>query len=536
MLAGGMTIAAPSMMVPEAAATGSLFVSAENAMFDNKFGGAQVVEVVVLGDDAGSGDLKFASEPTVRVDEHQLRLAQAVDGNWYGYFGDKTAIPAADETDNNLDFGMDLDLSQITIASMGATNVYINATHGVITNPPTLTNWNNTVNEQSTGNQAAATYSIGLLDVQDKYDDLDGVQKEWPFIQLYDFTVGTFDVVYEKAGPNEVISLDYDSSGMDDVAGMTLDRNAAGQGSQIHLTITDNQLNIDPTAEDIVIFYTETGLEGVSFTNATTDSRTSDPTGGINYHSNQYKAFSNSFDDNGKLIINNNTNSAAVAVLNATVSLDDVHTDQYMIFWESAENSGVFGNTDDDSNSNLKVNDYAKRGTTATFDYNDSAQSFLVANDFATIDMDASSVGDEWNSGEALTVTLLDQDLNLNTNNDEDLYLVNTTNTALVPSLQIGSPLSVLVAAANVTDVTQFSKIAYYTETATDVMVGNTLNITMATGYTGADLNSMNSSNTYFNFDFSSFTNSTNPVVAVCLHAEGIGTAHLCVKLVPTRE
>jgi hypothetical protein len=36
----------------------------------------------------------------------------------------------------------------------------------------------------------------------------------------------------------------------------------------------------------------------------------------------------------------------------------------------------------------------------------------------------------------------------------------------------------------------------------------------------------MNSSNTYFNFDFSSFTNSTNPVVAVCLHAEGIGTAH----------
>ena len=343
---------------------------------------------------------------------------------------------------------------------------------------------------------------------------------------MYDFTVGTFDVVYEKAGPNEVISLDYDSSGMDGVAGMTLDRNAAGQGSQIHLTITDNQLNIDPTAEDIVIFYTETGLEGVSFTNATTDSRTSDPTGGINYHSNQYKAFSNSFDDNGKLIINNNTNSAAVAVLNATVSLDDVHTDQYMIFWESAENSGVFGNTDDDDDSNLKVNDYAKRGTTATFDYNDSAQSFLVANDFATITMDADSVGGEWNSGEALTVTLLDQDLNLNTASKDKTLLKNSTNIHLVPSLQIGSPLSVLVAAANVTDVTQFSKIAYYTETATDVMVGNTLNITMATGYTGADLNSMNSSNTYFNFDFSSFTNSTNPVVAVCLHAEGIGTAH----------
>jgi hypothetical protein len=37
MLAGGMTIAAPSMM-PQAAATGSLYVSAENAMFGNTFG------------------------------------------------------------------------------------------------------------------------------------------------------------------------------------------------------------------------------------------------------------------------------------------------------------------------------------------------------------------------------------------------------------------------------------------------------------------------------------------------------------------
>jgi hypothetical protein len=47
MLAGGMVIAAPSM-VPEAAASGSLYVSAENAMFDNTFGGAQIIEVIVI--------------------------------------------------------------------------------------------------------------------------------------------------------------------------------------------------------------------------------------------------------------------------------------------------------------------------------------------------------------------------------------------------------------------------------------------------------------------------------------------------------
>jgi hypothetical protein len=46
MLAGGMVIAAPSM-VPEAAAAGLLFVSAENADFENTFGGAQIVVLML---------------------------------------------------------------------------------------------------------------------------------------------------------------------------------------------------------------------------------------------------------------------------------------------------------------------------------------------------------------------------------------------------------------------------------------------------------------------------------------------------------
>ena len=68
-------------------------------------------------------------------------------------------------------------------------------------------------------------------------------------------------------------------------------------------------------------------------------------------------------------------------------------------------------------------NTSALRGTTATFNYNDSAQSFTVANDFGTLDMDESSVGDEWNSGENLVVTLADQDLNKNTLSDEDMTM-----------------------------------------------------------------------------------------------------------------
>jgi len=510
MLAGGMVIGAPSL-VPEAAAAGALYVSAENAQFANTFGGAQIVEVVVIGH-ATSTDIK-AGEPTVKVDEHLLRMAQGADGNWYGYFGDSTAVAAADETDNNLDFGLDVDPTHVDVSE--ATNVYINATQGTIKNAPALSNWNNTINEQSNMDTILAVYGVGQIDVNPFSDDVQGDDQEWPFIQLYDFTIGNFDVVYEQAGSDEVVSLDYNSGDLDDFAGLELDRSGASQGSEVHLTITDNQLNIDPTAEDIVIFYIETGSEGVSFTNST------------GYHTTEYRAFDNSFDDNGVLIINNNTNSAAIAVLNATVTLDDVNADNHMVFWESAENSGVFVNTDDNDNSNLNVNDYAKRGTTATFDYNDSAQSFIVQNDFGVITMDAASVGDEWNSGEAIAVTLIDQDLNKNTASNEDLLLVNTTQTHLVPSLQIGSPLSVTTSGSDIEDVASFSKIAYYSNTTLSG-IGDTANFTIKTGYTGTQLDAIDTENTYFNWDFSAFTNSTNPVVGVCLTNGTTGFSLAC--------
>jgi hypothetical protein len=74
--------------------------------------------------------------------------------------------------------------------------------------------------------------------------------------------------------------------------------------------------------------------------------------------------------------------------------------------------------------------------------------------------------------------------------------------------------------------VDPFSKIAYYSEVTTLPKVGNTQNITIATGITVANLDSINGTTytdgsstilSYFNFDFTGFTNSTNPVVGACL-------------------
>ncbi|MDH3517186.1 MAG: hypothetical protein OEM44_10320, partial [Nitrosopumilus sp.] len=89
MLAGGMTFAAPSMMPVAFAANANLFVSAENSQFDNYMSGPQVIEVVVIDSNINDTD-QGKGEPDVTVNGKKLRMAQAVDGNWYGYFADRT--------------------------------------------------------------------------------------------------------------------------------------------------------------------------------------------------------------------------------------------------------------------------------------------------------------------------------------------------------------------------------------------------------------------------------------------------------------
>jgi hypothetical protein len=304
-------------------------------------------------------------------------MAQAIDGNWYAYFGDSTQVPLADAAAGYLNFGTDSDPAITEGDWAEATNVYkqVSTTpNTVVTNAPTLSNYNNTDATETVD----LKFGIGQIGI---------AVADWPVIQLYDLTIENFDVVYEQAGANEVVSLNYDSADLDDFASLTLDRSSASQESDIHLVITDNQLNIDPTAEDIVSFYVSTDSEAVSWMNRTTSWGDTD-----------FIATANSFDDNGKLIINNAT--AGSVILTPEATLDDATADQFVIFYEGGENSGIFYNTDDDDDANIDVADGAKRGFTATFDYNDSAQSFVVANDFGVITLDPASVGDVWNSGE----------------------------------------------------------------------------------------------------------------------------------------
>jgi len=555
MLAGGMVVAAPSM-VPEATAAGQLFVSAENAMFNNYFVGAQIVEIIVKDPNRIDTD-ELESEPTVKVNEFPIRLAQGADGYWYAYIVEANEVAKAD-ANANIDFGVQS--APIGVTFDPAITPY--HTVGVIGQAPALS----IIDLDGGFVDGAESGQIGINPTQ------------WPIVQALDFTLENIDIKLEQPGADEIVSLKHDNDDIDDYAGIELDRNAAHNNAELHLTITDQALNLDPTTEDVVVFDVTPGSESVSFKMtsdyglvqtltvgdvagtgyttgdsitvaggvtatvtatdgvvnsltigspgdgtittdgdevATTTTDGGDNTLTVDYTINSgYNAFSNGFDDNGKLIIDYDTQGTGIDVLTNDATLDDETADNYILFWESAENSGIFYNTDDDDDSNLNVSSDALRGTTATIDYNDSAQSFVVAYDFATIDMDASSVGDEWNSGEEITIVLYDQDLNLNTLKDEDLTVAGGT---LVPSIQIGNPVSLdqgavtisgTNTAVNTATVALFSKIA-----TADISAGDTTLI-IDTGITGADLANISANYDSVSIDVSSFGTISN--VEVC--------------------
>ena len=79
----------------------------------------------------------------------------------------------------------------------------------------------------------------------------------WPFIQLYDFTrYQSYDLVYERGGADETISLTYDRPGATNGGGISFDKERYGLTHEVGVTIGNNEMNIDPTDEDSWTFGT----------------------------------------------------------------------------------------------------------------------------------------------------------------------------------------------------------------------------------------------------------------------------------------
>jgi hypothetical protein len=543
MIAGGLTFAVPGAMPAAHAANANLFVSAENSQFDNYMSGPQVIEVVVIDSDINDTD-EAKGEPDVTVNGKILRMVQAVDGNWYGYFADRVMAQIADSTavansQTGLDFGQfcsgtsaavilqgtDL-LSTLVIDFSDSNGVAIPTTTGGVEGSPTGASITNTC---TAGTAIVTTPSLNVVreskDVNTNIAD-DGQinvnEAFWPFVQLYTLNpTGNVIIQYNKGGGAQTTTLTFDT--VDQFAGSELDKSSYGNGDEVHVTVTDLWLNIDPTDED-------------SWTFGTTG------TGGGATASTNYQVF----DENGNVAGNGPLNAGVLNPLTGTlanlmcedncillttadvqgkgavITLDDnddtvltnadgdpvpdpdlIVDPQNPFDWqtgatanmlgtvpvtltEQGPNSGVFASYDEGDDSVIVITQAALRGTSASIDYNETPATVLVAFAFGSIDIQP--IDDEWSSGEEIPLVLVDGDANLNSRADEDLDF-NDPNVALIPALSTGSPatLAGLTAAVYsggplvIDEIQAFSDRAILSTTGATAVGGDTLTLTFGT-------------------------------------------------------
>ena len=434
MVAGGMTLAAPSFMPEAEAQTSHLYVSAVNAEAGNTFGGPQVIEIIISDPatkslelaNAGATGSAMGGVPDVEVNGDNVAMVQAVDGNWYAYIGDDTNISDADSlgANYNLDFGIQCTTSALAVTATGIDEGGLEDISSV---------WVSAADCDANQSDSAADVPRAAPSMVSSISNYNGgnqiednEENAWPFIQTYDLdNYGDFDVCYVNGGGTECVNITYDD---DPNQSLTADRSMYPPGAAVHLRIFDPMLNLDPTAVDIWTFDFSANTPSYGeFTDGSATATDATDLSSLNLTTLGY-------DDGG--IFKLTENSVLNVRNNADFTSQDLSTD--ISFIESSWNTGEFINTDDADKSNLYVLLSANRGEVGTIDYNDDAQSVQVGYTTASLSFDGDAVGEEWNSGEELPLLLVDNDLNLNSASDEDMQI--TSDLSSIPTITIGTP------------------------------------------------------------------------------------------------
>ena len=494
----------------------NLFVSGENSQFENHFTGPMVMEVVVIDHDINDTD-ELKEEPLVTVNNRRLRMVQAVDGNWYGYFANLNAARKADETVALPGFGLDfgefcepgslaaggIDLSEtdgfsiardIDSASNGSEPLGL-CTGTIEESDPLV---NHVVRESKDINtEIAVPGQIGID------------TNAWPLIQLYDFSPGGNVVVqYHKGSCPQNAFLVYDTSVQ--FAELTLDRETFPPDSNVDLTLTDLVLNVDPTDEDSWTFGTHRdSLMMVYQAFDEHGNRVADGTGGA---VNIIDELGNiGFAIEGFIALDVDTQGSGVDVVNL-VDNDDQQIiagnraadavsiggsfgpgTQPLTITEQGPNSGVFSSVDEEDRSNLKTTAEDGMGNSAVIEYNGTQATILTS--FSDASIDIQLLDEEWNSGEEIPVVLFDPDANKNSRADEDLDIFNPEVEA-IPALQMGNPITLenLEAAhlagseLAIDEVQPFSQRAMLRVSSGDLSIPDGSTLVLTLGDTFADL------------------------------------------------
>ena len=426
-----------SVLSVDAFANSNLDVSAENSQFNNHFSGSMVVEVVVRDNNIRDTD-EGKGEPDVTINGKSLRMVQATDGNWYGYFAHVDAAKTADavaltgEPGHSLDFGIffDRDDTSFGIDLSDSDGFFVPRAD---CNVPPNSNVNNVVrNPKSINtNPAISEGQIGLC------------SNAWPLIQLFSFSDVT--IQYNAAGGAQRVNLEYDE--IPNIS-LSLDRESYPQNAEVFVTINDFQLNQDPTDEDSWTFSVDSPA---TFYQAFDDSGrpSADNTEGL---VNLIPHLSSlGFENNGKLSIDLNSilqlkpNSDQNNQSTVTDKKNSKSFTKIVTLVENGPNTGIFESFDSNDESNIGILSDAPRGKTGIVEYNEKSVSVLTGFSTASVSLQKPDlkVGGDTKTirpGTSIPVVLIDPDQNINSGSEDDLDVMRET--SLIPTLKIGNPIT----------------------------------------------------------------------------------------------
>jgi len=268
MFAGGMAIGVPSFMPEASAATtteGLLTVSTTTLQ------GVAVLEIVVNDPDVSATDVDIAAISTT-VGGTDYELTQASNGKWYAYVVDASQAALFDaDTNTGFEFGvlcssgLGTEESATDLIVGSSTSVYAAAIDGagvgsVLDNGVCLDidGMQATLDDQA-GTTSRDDLTAVILQGAPSLSNPDGDEANqgqrahklnasgygsWPYILAIELSD---DNVVEYGG--DAISVSFGNT--DSETSISLANRNPGDLAEIHMTITDPALNIDPTTADV---------------------------------------------------------------------------------------------------------------------------------------------------------------------------------------------------------------------------------------------------------------------------------------------
>ena len=288
----------------------------------------------------------------------------------------------------------------------------------------------------SSGADVPDTFTLAL-GANDAPDESSRTQGTYAVVNVPLDDDSDIDVVYG----DETVTLHYEED-LDDLATVSVDRTGVPEGGEVHVTVSDFRLNLNPLVEDAWVMYADGSV--ATYTETIPD---------VGSEVNWVDVFGG---DGGEFTVTDEDD--AVEITNNEVT-------ELVILRETGSNTGVFESQNDDV-SNIKATGDENDDFTIAY-ADDDVQVFIEEFD-STLELIADGT---WDSGETATVRLTNENLNLNTLIDDNFMIDDD-----LPVMRFGTPItlkdftvepSILDDSASVDDVTNLTTLSATSQTTT---------------------------------------------------------------------